>query len=612
MKKHLTRLLIPFPFLLITAALSAAIIWKPTDVDAALAWNLAIIFAPLLALAAQWNLARERQFQMVTVLTVIAMVNTSIVLGSRLGAWTGNDWIQALSGAGLPDLPGKTVMGGLILMLLLYWGLKRWWKLPAGLADVLVLGLPLAAVSGRVGCLLAGCCYGTPTNSNWGIAYGPGTPAFMQHMESGILAEGAISSALLYPIQLILIGGNLLIFIALWLLRKKLSRPGLIAFLGFGLLTLQRFGIEFLRDVATNRGSFGIMAGGLKMGQWVVLMMAVASLAGFCYLQFFQQKNTPEPAPESAGVPTARLAYALGGITLGSFLLRDLLTLDEAMVILVSCIPAIALLGRVLWREHRLGRAVLAPASMLSITTILLISNPLDSIPVKPSAKEWKHWLDIGAGGSAGNYRDISRDCDGNQIKDDLVKVNSGGGELNANWQRGWTKLQIGLRGTFGSAQTDENNDADNNYRYAAFGVRGEASSKYVGVSVGFFQRNRSYPNKVGLGFPATDKDFLPSGSLWIGRADRYSVDVRLFDEPALGFSNEPPFSMGLLNWGFNDQSGNSNIRLGFAVTSPGENAFALSGRFPLGKTGLSASLAAYLGKANIFSVGMRYQFMEW
>lgn len=610
MKNYLTLLPLSLSVLCISLALGSVILWMPTNLEAALTWNLAIILAPALALVAQWKMTRERQFQLTTVVTVIAIINTCIVLGSRLGAWSGADWVRALSGQGLPDLPGKTVMGGLVLAILVYIALKRLWKLPAALADVLAIGLPLAAVSGRVGCLVAGCCYGIPTNSDWGISYGPGTPAYEHQVAAGILHEGAASTTFLYPIQLILIGGNFLIFLIMWGLRNKVSRPGALAFLGLGLLTFQRFGIEFFRDVATNRGSFGVMLGGLKTGQWVMLAIALGCLAGFAWLYYAQSANKSNRHPEHMPAGTGPLAYALGGIILGGFLLRDVLTLDEAMVVLISCLPAIVLLGRSLWRDYHAGRTVFAPASLLSISAILLIANPIDTIPVKTPSTEWRRWVDIGGGTTLGNYQDVSRDCDGNVVERYVVKTQSGGGDVNVNWQRGFTRLRVGVRGAFGVVSTNENAFTDNNYRYSALGIQTEASGKFMGLSIGLYHRHQSFPSKVGYGVLPTSQ-FMPAGNLRIGRADRYSVDFRLYDEPGLGLVAEPPFSMGLVNWGFNDLSGQSLVRAGFALTSASEGSLHLFGRFPIGKTGLSGNLTLYLGNATMFNAGLRYRFKE-
>jgi phosphatidylglycerol:prolipoprotein diacylglycerol transferase len=47
----------------------------------------------------------------------------------------------------------------------------------ARLADASTVALCLAGAVGRVGCLLAGCCHGSPTNLPWGVAYPEGSPA---------------------------------------------------------------------------------------------------------------------------------------------------------------------------------------------------------------------------------------------------------------------------------------------------------------------------------------------------------------------------------------------------------------------------------------------------
>ncbi len=606
MKRPLTPIALLFALAILALAFCTQIFWSPTDAEAALAWNLGIILAPVFALIVQYKIAGERRLPIVLTLTVVAIINTTIVLGSRLGAWKGVDWVRALTGNGLPDLPGKTIMGGLVLALIVYAILKKWWRLPAGLADVLVLGLPLAAVSGRVGCLLAGCCYGVPTGSDWGICYGPGTPAYLHQTQSGQLAEGAVFSSPLFPIQLFLIGGNLLIFILLWHYRKRFSRIGALACLGLALLTFQRFGIEFMRDVATNRGGFGLMWGGIKMAQWAALLMALGSMAGFCYLQFFQKKNTARVGTDAPIISTLAQATALGVITLGGFLVRNLLTFDEAMVILASCAPAVLMLGRQLWRERSSGRPVLATATMLSATAMVVLLNPLDTIAPNQNPREWKQWVEVGAAGSFGSYKVISRDCDGNVIREDIIKANSGGGEINANWQRGWTKLQVSLRGAFGKTHPEDNNEAYYNFRYSSFGLQGRASSKWIGGSLGLFNRQQNFK------FGGTRENYmLPSMSLRLGRPDRYSIDFRFYDEPTLGLSNVPPFSMGLFNWGFNDRSGNSLLRVGFAITSPAESAFHLAGQFPLGQDGVIGSFSAYIGKANMVGFGLRYRFKE-
>lgn len=67
---------------------------------------------------------------------------------------------------------GLAFQGGLLLGVitaLIYirrQGLPAWRTL-----DTLALGLPLGQAIGRLGCFMAGCCYGRPTDLPWGLTF---------------------------------------------------------------------------------------------------------------------------------------------------------------------------------------------------------------------------------------------------------------------------------------------------------------------------------------------------------------------------------------------------------------------------------------------------------
>jgi phosphatidylglycerol:prolipoprotein diacylglycerol transferase len=115
-------------------------------------------------------------------------------------------------------------------------------------AGVLALGI------GRIGCFLAGCCYGSPTTLPWGVelpALGP--PAR-------------------HPLQLYSAAGDLALAL---LVRARSDRPG-TAFrqtcVGLGLL---RAGLETLRDP----GATDVLPGGiLTLSQAAALLLAAATL----------------------------------------------------------------------------------------------------------------------------------------------------------------------------------------------------------------------------------------------------------------------------------------------------------------------------------------------
>lgn len=579
----------------------------PNDVQAAFVWNFAVVSAPVIALFFQGRIAKERQVPIGIFLTVIAVINTALVLGARAGAW---NWRQIFFGEGIPDHPGKTILGGIVLAILVFAVLRRWWRLPYAMADALFIGLPVAGASARVGCLSAGCCFGVPTGGSTGICYGPGSPAFTHQVNAGLISPDAVSSLAIYPVQLFLLIGNLFIFSVLWINRKRFKQPGALFFLGFSLLAAQRFGIEFFREAATNRGELGLYWGGLKIAQWICLLLLTGGLLGFFKVHFGKSKPV-------AFVPNATLrqqACVLAGIALAGFLFHDLLTLDEILLILISCLPAMIVLVRGLIAAQRSGQKVFAPAMMLSATALSLFLSPLDSIgpnEIIPGASSYRHWTEVGASGAFGSYKDISRDCDGNAIQSNVIKYKAGGLNISSNWQRDELYLKAGIRGAFGKA-TSKDPLYTYNYDYTAssYGFYGGLSYKWIGASLGVFARDKTYKDSIN-GSIDRSTELLPSFTLRLGLAARYSLDFRLFDEPAFGFSNEPVFSMGLANWGFDDPSGNTFLRLGLAVTSTGESAFHLAGRFPLGTNGLSGDLAAYLGNANMLHIGLHYRFGE-
>ena len=295
----------------------------------------------------------------------------------------------------------------------------------------------------------------------------------------------------------------------------------------------------------------------------------------------------------------------IGFIAFGVILLHAVLTLDETMIVLVSCLPAIFVLGKLLKKAYRAGEKVITPVLMLSGTAIGLFLSPLDTIAPTISLVK-RQWIEVGTGGGFGNYQKISRDCDGNIVNREFINYNSGALDINSNWQNGNLYLKSGIRGAFGTAKPRNSNfssDYDDNYRYSSFGLYGKLSYNSIGVSLGIFNRQKIFYDGV------KEVQILPSATLRLGPVKKYSFDIRIFDEPAFGFSSEPVFSMGLFNWGFKDPTGSKFLRFGFATTNSAEFSYTMSLGFPLGDDGWSGSLTGYVGNANLLNFGLRYRF---
>ena len=124
--------------------------------------------------------------------------------------------------------------------------------------DLLVPSLALAQGIGRIGCLLAGCCYGAETNSFIGIVFSRSSYA-----PNGIK---------IYPTQIISSLGDFLITIILLVFAKTQRKNGQVAGLYMVLYSIGRFFIEFLRD--DPRGKIGM----LSTSQFICIFILIGGI----------------------------------------------------------------------------------------------------------------------------------------------------------------------------------------------------------------------------------------------------------------------------------------------------------------------------------------------
>jgi len=145
----------------------------------------------------------------------------------------------------------------------------NYWKIADIAARVLALGVGI----GRIGCFLAGCCYGKHTDSFLGVSFPVGSPAFRKHLELyPDLMVNHNHSLPVIPTQLFSAGANFLIFIYLYfILRKRKKYQGQLFIRFLILYSVFRFKIEFFR--ADDRG--GIFF--LSTSQWIAILVIMIS-----------------------------------------------------------------------------------------------------------------------------------------------------------------------------------------------------------------------------------------------------------------------------------------------------------------------------------------------
>jgi phosphatidylglycerol:prolipoprotein diacylglycerol transferase len=149
--------------------------------------------------------------------------------------------------------------------------------------DAFAPGIALGHITGRLGCLAAGCCYGTPTNVPWAIVF------------TNPLANANVGTPLgipLHPTQLYEAGAELLILLFL-LATERRGRPfaGRTFWAYMLLYAVSRYIIEFFRG--DPRG----MMLGMSTSQLISLILAPLSLAMLIWLA----RSTPEAPQEMRG-----------------------------------------------------------------------------------------------------------------------------------------------------------------------------------------------------------------------------------------------------------------------------------------------------------------------
>lgn len=171
---------------------------------------------------------------------------------------------------------GLVFYGGFISSIITVWVYTRIKKISiAKYADILSPGLAIGHALGRIGCLMAGCCYGGECHLPWAITF----------RNQSSLAPLGIP---LHPTQIYEVIGNLLIFAVLMAFRKRKQMDGQVFCVYVFLYGVMRFIIEIFRG--DDRGDF--VFGFLSVSQTIGIMMICSAF----FIQIYLRRNTEKNA----------------------------------------------------------------------------------------------------------------------------------------------------------------------------------------------------------------------------------------------------------------------------------------------------------------------------
>ena len=182
---------------------------------------------------------------------------------------------------------GGVFYGGLIAAVIVCIYQLRKHKLPLWTSgDLFAPGIALGYMVGRLGCLMAGCCYGKPTDVAWAITFTD--PA-------ANLNVGTPLNIPLHPTQLYESAAGLVIFgILLLIERRGRAFPGRTFWLFVLLYSISRFVIEFYRG-----DDRGMPFAALSTSQLISVVLAPLSLIMLWYLS----RPAQPPAAETPARP---------------------------------------------------------------------------------------------------------------------------------------------------------------------------------------------------------------------------------------------------------------------------------------------------------------------
>lgn len=174
---------------------------------------------------------------------------------------------------------GTVFYGGLIGGVVgCFWGLRlanaKWKDYEAPF----ITALPLAHAIGRIGCFCAGCCYGIPTDSVLGVVYT--NPV-----------GGAPAGVSLLPVQLFESLFNLLLFLTLHIIGKKIGNRRLLLPIYLVSYAFARFLLEYIR-YDSDRGFYF----GLSTSQWFSVLAAAAGVILFIIRNQKRKSAIDKPA----------------------------------------------------------------------------------------------------------------------------------------------------------------------------------------------------------------------------------------------------------------------------------------------------------------------------
>lgn len=198
------------------------------------------------------------------------------VAGGRVLALFAGDPIEKITDVFAVWQGGLSLLGGVLALLICVPWYLHYLKVPLlPFIDLVALYAPLLQSISRLGCFMAGCCFGHQCDLPWAITY---TDA---HSFAPLLV--ALHPTQLYSALLLLGLFLFLYYVGQYYVRRK----GQLFALYIGGLGIERFCVDFLR---ADR-EFSVLPY-FSLHQWISLLLIVGALVGYLVLRTKRYKHS--------------------------------------------------------------------------------------------------------------------------------------------------------------------------------------------------------------------------------------------------------------------------------------------------------------------------------
>ena len=343
----------------------------------------------------------KRKFPLITWILILAGIRLAMIIGTKIFAYTGEEWRFMFENHQFLPNHEKTMFGGVLLGAAAYLISKYIFNFRHSAWDTVAIAFPAAVSIQTLGCFFYGCCFGKAASLPWAVQYPVMSLAHYHQFESGLLTYNDLFSLPVHPVQLYQCLGGILVIILVIRFRKHWKAKGSILLSSMIFFALARFITEFFRDPLSNKTG-GEILWILKQVQWEYLIFGALMT-----LVLFWREKTYKFKPQIINQKLPGLKLQLGflfSLILIMLFLRSWFTFPEILALNIALVPALFLICFEVYRSFASLKYKWIYAFTL-ILPVFLMSQTIPQTQIDAAGtKKYNTYHTIGGGFATGNY----------------------------------------------------------------------------------------------------------------------------------------------------------------------------------------------------------------